>query len=900
MSSRESLNDIPKQYNPAAAESKWYAYWEKNNYFHSEPDSRESFAVVIPPPNVTGVLHMGHMLNNTIQDVLVRRARMKGFNASWVPGTDHASIATEAKVVQKLRKQGIKKSDLSREDFLEHAWEWTNEHGGIILQQLKKLGASCDWKRTRFTLEEDLYEAVIDSFISLYEKGLIYRGNRMVNWDPEAQTALSDEEVIHKEVQSNLYHIRYLIKGTDQYITIATTRPETILADTAVCVHPDDERYAHLVGKTAIIPVANREIKIIADDYVDPEYGTGCLKITPAHDVNDYEIGQKHDLETIDMLNADGTVADIAGHYIGKDRFEARKLIVQDLDTQGHLDKTEQISNNVGYSERTDAVIEPRLSLQWFLKMEDLSKPALEFVMNDDIRFHPSKFKNSYKHWMENIRDWCISRQLWWGHRIPAWFYGSEEHDYVIAKTAEEAIEKARIKSANSELTISDIRQDEDVLDTWFSSWLWPITVFDPNFIRTGKPNKELAYYYPTQDLVTAPEIMFFWVARMIMAGYAFTGEKPFRNVYFHGIVRDEKRRKMSKSLGNSPEPLELIEKYGADGTRAGMLFSSPAGNDLLFDEALCEQGRNFSNKIWNAFRFLTLNMEESETYTPTLEIDHGNIADRWMYSRIQTTLDEMESDFSNYRLNEALKKIYALIWDDFCDWYIEVCKSDQYGENIPKKNLERALGFFEILMKMLHPFMPFITEEIWQRIQKRSDEEALTISSWPESDHAPDETEAMYLFKTIQTHITAIRNIQAEMNLPPRSVLTILIKPKDEKLTDTLRSAEWIYKKLLPVESIEFDSSAEKPKASAASVVSGTEIFIPLEGLIDLSKERERIQKEIDRLEAFLKGIEKKLSNPGFANNAPEAVIQKEKQKQSDAQINLKKLTEQLSEFGD
>src|SRR5690625_620781 len=899
MSSRESLNEIPKHYNPSAVEDKWYEYWEKHNYFHSEPDSRESFTVVIPPPNVTGVLHMGHMLNNTIQDVLVRRARMKGYNACWVPGTDHASIATEAKVVQRLRQKGIKKSDLSRQEFLDHAWEWTNEHGGIILNQLKKLGASCDWKRTRFTLEEDLYKAVIDSFILLYEEGLIYRGNRMVNWDPEAQTAVSDEEVIHKEIQSKLYHIRYPIAGSsDQYVTIATTRPETILADTAICFHPDDARYIQLVVQKAVIPIANREIVIIADEYVDPEYGTGCLKITPAHDTNDYEIGQRHGLDTIDMLREDGTVAEIAGHYIGKDRFEARKLIVKDLKSQGYLVKAEEISNSVGYSERTDAIIEPRLSLQWFLKMDELSKPALEHVMNDDIRFHPAKFKNSYRHWMENIRDWCISRQLWWGHRIPAWFYGSEENEYVIARTAEEALEKARLKSGNPGLRADEIRQDEDVLDTWFSSWLWPVTVFDPDFIRTGKANRDLQYYYPTRDLVTAPEIMFFWVARMIMAGYAFVGEKPFHNVYYHGIVRDEKRRKMSKSLGNSPDPLQLIEKYGADGTRVGMLFSSPAGNDLLFDESLCEQGRNFSNKIWNAYRFLTLNMEEGETYSPTVKIDTDNIADRWMLSRIRTTLDGMEKDFSEYRLNEALKKIYSLIWDDFCDWYIEVCKSDQYGENIPKENLERALGFFEILMKILHPFMPFITEEIWQRIQKRSESEALTISSWPDPEEFVSDPDALQLFSDLQNQVSAIRNIQAEMNLPPRSGLSLIIKPAGEEQAVQFQSADWIYKKLLPVESITFDPASVKPKAAAAAVVNKTEIFVPLEGLIDFDKERKRLQKEIDRLQGFLTGIDKKLSNPGFVENAPDSVVENERKKQADGLTKLKKLTAQLSEF--
>ena len=889
--------DIPKQYDPSATEEKWYSYWENQGYFHSEPDERESYAVVIPPPNVTGVLHMGHMLNNTIQDVLVRRARMLGKNACWVPGTDHASIATEAKVVQKLRKEGITKRDLTRDEFLEHAWEWTREHGGIILQQLKKLGASCDWKRTRFTLEEELYETVIDCFIDLYERGHIYRGQRMVNWDPSAQTALSDEEVIHKEVQSKLYFVRYPVKDSEEFVTIATTRPETILADTAVCVNPDDKRYGHLVGKTAIIPMVNREVPIIADEYVDPEFGTGCLKITPAHDPNDYELGLKHNLEIIDMLNPDGTVAYGIGFYEGKDRFEARKMIVPDLDQAGLLVKVEDMDNKVGYSERTDAVIEPRLSLQWFLRMDELGKPALDNVMNDNIRFHPEKFKNSYRNWMENIRDWCISRQLWWGHRIPAWYYGDGESDYVIARTEEVAIGKAKVKSGNYDLNRADIRQDEDVLDTWFSSWLWPLSVFDPDFIRNKKANRELEYYYPTQDLVTAPEIMFFWVARMIMAGYTFAGEKPFSNVYYHGIVRDQKRRKMSKSLGNSPDPLDLIEQYGADGTRVGMLFSSPAGNDLLFDEALCEQGRNFSNKIWNAFRFLSMNMAEGETYTPSTELDTGNLADTWMMERIRTTLLGMEEDFEKYRLNEALKKIYSLVWDDFCDWYIELCKADGPGQNMPKENLERALGIFEILMKMLHPFMPFITEEIWQRISPRTVDNALTISSWPaESQHEFAVEEK--LFKIIQAQVSAIRNIQAEMNLSPKAALSILIRPKTENLGRQLINAEWIYKKLLPVKQIICDVSVTKPKASAAAVVEGSEIFIPLEGLIDLEKERERIRKEISRLEGFLKSVNGKLSNKGFAENAPDSVVEKERQKKADAETSLEKLREQLVEL--
>ncbi|WP_340105067.1 valine--tRNA ligase [Rhodohalobacter sp. 8-1] len=892
----QQLNDeIPKHYDPTETEDKWYAYWEEHQYFHSEPDDREPFAVVIPPPNVTGVLHMGHMLNNTIQDVLVRRARMQGKNACWVPGTDHASIATEAKVVQKLRKQGIKKSDLSRDKFMDHAWDWTNEHGGIILQQLRTLGASCDWKRTRFTLEEELYEAVIDCFIKLYDDGFIYRGKRMINWDPQAQTALSDEEVIHKEVQSKLYHVRYPIKNSDEYVTIATTRPETILADTAVCVHPDDERYTHLIGKRAIIPMVEREVEIIADDYVDPEYGTGCLKITPAHDTNDYDLGQKHGLEIIDMLNADGTISEAGQFYVGKDRFEARKLIIKDLKDQDLLVDVEEMPNKVGYSERTDAVIEPRLSLQWFCRMDELSKPALENVMNDNIQFHPAKFKNSYAHWMENIRDWCISRQLWWGHRIPAWYFGDEPDEYVIARTEDEAVEKAREKSGNANLSSDDLHQDEDVLDTWFSSWLWPMSVFDG--IRNSE-NEEINYYYPTKDLVTAPEIMFFWVARMIMAGYYFRDEKPFSNVYFHGIVRDEQRRKMSKSLGNSPDPLELIKQYGADGTRVGMLFASPAGNDLLFDENLCEQGRNFSNKIWNAFRFLMMNKQDGTDYSPTTDIDPENLADRWMMSRIKQTLTGVEQDFENYRLNEALKKIYSLVWDDFCDWYIEVSKADTPGEPMPAENLERALGLFELLMKMLHPFMPFLTEEIWQRIQVRSPEEALTISQWPELDADADE-DAIDLFSLIQEQVSAIRNIQSEMGVSPKTELTLHIKTNSQEQAEKLDEQSWIFTKFLSVGSLEFNPDLTKPKASASALVKGTEIFVPLEGLIDLDKERERIQNEIKKTQGFLKSVEGKLSNAKFVENAPDDVVDRERQKKVDALSDIEKLKQMLENLG-
>ncbi|MFH5834046.1 valine--tRNA ligase [Halalkalibaculum sp. DA384] len=886
--------NIPKQYDPSKAEDKWYSYWNDSGFFHSEPDERESYTIVIPPPNVTGVLHMGHMLNNTIQDVLVRRARMQGYNACWVPGTDHASIATEAKVVNKLREEGITKADLTREEFLEHAWDWTHEHGGIILEQLKKLGASCDWERTRFTLEDDLYESVIDCFIELYERGYIYRGKRMINWDPEAQTALSDEEVIHREQQSKLYHVRYDIVGEDASVVIATTRPETILADTAVCVNPDDPRYQSLIGKKAIIPIVEREVPIIADEYVDPEYGSGCLKITPAHDENDYQIGLKHELEIIDMLNSDGTLAEEAQFYVGQDRFEARDSILEDLKQQERVVKVEEISNKVGYSERTDAVIEPRLSLQWFCSMEKMAKPALENVMNDEIQFHPAKFKNSYRHWMENIRDWCISRQLWWGQRIPAWYYGEGAEEYVIAKTKDEAVEKARKKSGTN-LNSDDLEQDEDVLDTWFSSWLWPITVFDG--IR-NPDNEEINYYYPTNDLVTAPEIMFFWVARMIMSGYEFRGEKPFSNVYYTGIVRDSQRRKMSKSLGNSPDPLDLIDQYGADGVRVGMLFSSPAGNDLLFEESLCEQGRNFANKIWNAFRFLAMNVKENTEYGAELEIDEENLADRWMLAKVHNTIREVEKDFETFRINEALKKIYSLIWDDFCDWYIELIKADEAGAKIPADRLARGLNFFEILLKLLHPFMPFLTEEIWQRMRERANDEAIIVAPWPEADETLIGERDIALFTTIQQMVSAIRNIRAEFNVPMRADIDLRIKARNEKLATQLQQNEWIFRKLQDIGSFDVTTDLQQPQASASSVVEGSEIFVPLEGLIDLDKERQRIEKEIDRLEGFLKSVNGKLGNEQFVENAPDDVVQRERDKKEDTETNLEKLRGILEEL--
>lgn len=898
MSSEKNISEIPAQYDASKVEDKWYAYWMENNYFHSEPDDRESFTVVIPPPNVTGVLHMGHMLNNTIQDVLVRRARMQGYNACWVPGTDHASIATEAKVVRKLRSKGITKKDLTREEFLDHAWEWTHEHGGIILEQLKKLGASCDWDRTAFTMDEDYSESVIDVFIDLHEKGKIYRGERMINWDPAAQTTLSDEEVIHKEVDSKLYHVRYKIVGEDEFVTIATTRPETILGDTAVCVNPDDERYTHLQGKKVMVPLVNREIPVIQDDYVDMEFGTGCLKITPAHDVNDYEIGQKHGLETIDVLNADGSMSEAAQLYIGEDRFEVRKKIANDLEEAGHLVEVENYKNKVGFSERTDVPIEPRLSLQWWVDMDQLSKPALDNVMDDTVEFHPAKFKNSYRHWMENIRDWNISRQLWWGHRIPVFYYGEGHDDYVVAKSMEEALPKAQEKSGNKDLKASDLKQDEDVLDTWFSSWLWPISVFDPDYIRTGKANKELQYYYPTKDLVTAPEIMFLWVARMIVSGYEYMDDKPFDNVYYTGIVRDKKGRKMSKSLGNSPDPLELIKKYGADGIRMGMLFATPAGNDLPFDEKLCEQGRNFCNKIWNAFRFLTMNMEDGEKYEPTLEINNEDISDRWMAARIQQTIQEVNKDFDNYKLNDALKKVYSLIWDDFCDWYIELAKPEVYGEKIPVDKLNTALGFFEQLMKLLHPFMPFISEEIYQHIQERSAEEALLISEWPKTDDAKLNEDDLKLFSTLQQMVSSLRNIRSEVNVSPKEELDVLISTKEQSTADALLRNQLVLKKLESIQSLTISTQIDKPKVYSSSIVDGNELFVPLEGLVDFGKERERIQKEIDRLEGFLSGIEKKLANKGFINNAPENVVELEKKKKTDTEDSLAKLREQLKDF--
>nr|MBP9152405.1 valine--tRNA ligase [Flavobacteriales bacterium] len=833
-------------------------------------------------PNVTGVLHMGHMLNNTIQDVLVRRARMQGKNACWVPGTDHASIATEAKVVNKLKEQGINKWDLSREEFLEHAWEWTHKHGGIILEQLKKLGASCDWERTRFTMEDDLSDAVIDVFIDLHAKGLVYKGHRMVNWDPSALTAVSDEEVNHKEVQSKLYYVKYQVEGTDEWLTIATTRPETILGDTAICINPNDERFKHLHGKRAIVPMVNRSIPIIQDEYVDIEFGTGCLKVTPAHDENDYNLGKKHNLDTIDILNPNGTLSEAAQFFIGEDRFVVRKKIAKELEALGHLVKVEEYMNKVGYSERTDAVIEPRLSEQWFVNMKKLGEPALENVLNGNIQFHPSKFVNTYNHWMENVREWCISRQLWWGQRIPAWYAPNGE--YVIAKTAEDALDKFKLKIENCQLSIADLKQDEDVLDTWFSSWLWPISVFngfkDPD-------NKDINYYYPTNDLVTAPEILFFWVARMVMAGYEYRGELPFKNVYLTGIVRDKQGRKMSKSLGNSPDPIGLIEQYGADGVRVGMLLSSPAGNDLLFDEGLCLQGRNFSNKIWNSFRLIK-GWEIDETLPQPAE---AKIAIEWFRSRFNQELEVLNDHYDKFRLSDALMTTYKMVWDDFCSWYLEMVKPE-YQKPIDRKTLDATVDFLEQLLKVLHPFTPFITEEIWDLMGERSEKDRMIISAWPAV--ASVDKDLLAGFELAEKAIMEIRRIRNEKQIAPKEKLNLLIKDTSKGLMhQALTSFNPVIQKLTNLDSIA--STSEAPASAAGFVIKGVEFFVPLEGLVDAGEEKEKLQKELEYTKGFLNSVVKKLSNERFVAGAPEQVIAIERTKQADAEAKIKALEEQL-----
>jgi valyl-tRNA synthetase len=875
--------EISSKYNPATTEDKWYAHWMKKGYFHSEPDEREPYVIVIPPPNVTGVLHMGHMLNNTIQDVLIRRARMQGKNALWVPGTDHASIATEAKVVNKLKEQGIQKNDLSREAFLEHAWEWTHKHGGIILDQLKKLGASCDWQRTKFTMDDDMSESVLQVFVDLYNKGLIYRGYRMINWDPEAKTTVSDEEVIYKESQSKLYYLRYQIEGEDDFVTIATTRPETILGDTAVCYHPEDERFQHLKGKHVIVPIANRSIPLIADEYVDREFGTGCLKITPAHDPNDKILGDKYQLEFIDIFNDDATLNEHGLHYKGMDRFACRKAIVKELESNGSLVKTEDYQNKVGTSERTGAVIEPRLSYQWFLAMEKLAEPALKAVMEDAIQLVPEKFKNTYRHWMENVRDWNISRQLWWGHRIPAWYYGDGMQDFVVAMNEIDALNAARAKTGNPDLQISSLHQEDDVLDTWFSSWLWPISVFDG--IRNPN-NPDIKYYYPTNDLVTAPEILFFWVARMIMAGYEWQNDKPFKAVYLTGIVRDKLGRKMSKSLGNSPDPIDLMKTYGADGVRVGMLLTSPAGNDLPFDEALCEQGRNFNNKIWNAMRLVKgwqIDSQLPQDQTAALAVD-------WFRARLDQTLTQIEDHFSKYRLSDALMAAYKLTWDDFCSWYLEMIKP-QPGQAIDSQTLEATIGFFEDLMKLLHPFMPFITEEIWHLLRQRNEGDDLIVARMPSGKAFNQKLLADFDFTA--ELINGIRKLRASKNIPFRDALEVQIVDKNGDYNSLF---EGIIAKLCNLSRISLTES--QMEGAFGFVIKSTEVFVPLTDVVNPEEERKKLKEELIYTQGFLNSVNKKLSNERFVSGAPEQVVARERQKKADAEARIKVIEQQLKSF--
>ncbi len=870
------MSDFAAKYDPKLIEDKWYDKWIKDNLFHSEPDEREPYCIVIPPPNVTGILHMGHMLNNTIQDVLVRRARMQGKNACWVPGTDHASIATEAKVVAKLKEEGIDKKNLTRDEFLSHAWEWKEKHGGIILEQLKKLGASCDWQRTRFTMEDALYESVIDVFVDLYNKGLIYRGIRMVNWDPKALTALSDEEVIFKEQNSKLYYLKYKIETEDNFVVVATTRPETILGDTAVCVHPEDERYSHLKGKKVIIPIVNRAVPIIFDEYVDREFGTGALKITPAHDINDYTLGLKHKLDSIDIFNDNGALNQFGMQYEGMDRFDCRKKIVEDLREADLMFKEEDYINKIGCSERTDAVIEPKLSVQWFLKMEDISKEALRVVEDDEVKFHPAKFKNTYRHWMENVKDWCISRQLWWGQRIPAYYLPNKE--IVVAKSSEEALKIALNKFPNENYTLNDLKQDEDVLDTWFSSWLWPISVFDG--IRYPE-NKDIKYYYPTNDLITAPEILFFWVARMIIAGLEYKEEIPFKNVYLTGIVRDKQGRKMSKSLGNSPDPIGLIENYGADGVRVGMLMSSPAGNDLLFDESYCEQGRNFSNKIWNALRLIK-GWEIADIEQP----QHSKIAIDWFREKLNETLIELEDDFAKYRLSESLMKVYKLIWDDFCSWFLEIIKP-AYQMPINKETYNQTIMLFEDLMKVLHPYMPFLTEEIYHIIGERNENDYIMIAQMPKIFESRSTIVSDFAFA--QEKIAAIRQVRNEKNIAQKIALELFVK---ESSNDN-KEFDGIIAKLCNISNLEY--IADKKEGALSVMVRTTEMFIPLGDTINKEEEIKKLQNDLKYYEGFAKSVKGKLSNEKFVSGAPAQVVENERKKLSDAEQKISSITEQL-----
>ena len=870
---------VADKYTPQEIESKWYEYWIDNKLFHSEPDAREPYTIVIPPPNVTGMLHMGHMLNNTLQDVLMRRARQKGKNACWVPGTDHASIATEAKVVAKLKAEGIDKASLTREEFLRHAWEWKEKHGGIILKQLRKLGASCDWDRTCFTMDEIRTQSVIKVFVDLYNKGKIYRGVRMVHWDPAAKTALSDEEVIYKESQGKLYYLRYKIEGTDRYIIVATTRPETILGDTAVCLNPDDERYADIPADArVIVPLVGRSIPVIRDSYVDIGFGTGALKVTPAHDVNDYMLGEKYGLESIDIFNDDGTINDKVGLYVGMDRFECRRIIEADLEKAGLMEKVEPYTNNVGYSERTGVAIEPKLSMQWFMSMEEIAKPATRAVMEDAIKFIPAKYKNTYRHWMENIKDWCISRQLWWGQRIPAYYL--PKGGYVVAETAEQALEMARAKTGDATLTASDLRQDEDVLDTWFSSWLWPISVFDG--IRNPH-NPEIEYYYPTSDLITAPDIIFFWVARMIMAGYEYRGEKPFGNVYFTGIVRDKLGRKMSKQLGNSPDPLDLIAKYGADGMRVAMMLSSSAGNDVMFDEALCEQGRNFGNKIWNAYRLIN-GWTVDETLTQS---DNNALAVEWFRNAFAKALAEIEDNFSSYRISEAFMRIYKLFWDDFSGWYLEMVKP-AYGSPADRKTIDATRHYFDMLMRLIHPFMPFVTEEIWQDLTPRAKGESIMYAPAPAVEQWDEALLAR--FELVKETITDIRNVRKQKNIAQKQPLLLKV------IVDENYPASYapVIVKMGNISAIE--TVTEKDPAAAAFIVKTTQYFVPLGDNIDREAETKRLTADLEYLEGFLASVMKKLSNERFVNSAPEKVVANERAKKADAEAKIAAIREQLA----
>ena len=888
--------ELAKNYNPQEVENKWYQYWMDHKLFASKPDGRTPYTVVIPPPNVTGVLHMGHMLNETIQDILVRRARMEGKNACWVPGTDHASIATEAKVVNRLAEQGVKKSDLTRDEFLKHAWNWTEEHGGIILQQLRRVGASCDWDRTAFTMDEERSKSVIHVFVDLYRKGLIYRGVRMVNWDPKAQTALSDEEVVYKEEHTKLYYMKYYVADDDlsgatgeegeiihhdergRYAVVATTRPETIMGDVAMCINPADPKNHWLRGKKVIVPLVNRVIPVIEDDYVDINFGTGCLKVTPAHDVNDYMLGEKYNLEAIDIFNPDATLSEAAGMYVGQDRFDVRKQIAIDLQEAGLMEKVEDYDNKIGCSERTGVPIEPKLSMQWFLRMQHFADLALPPVMNDDIKFYPAKYKNTYRHWLENIKDWCISRQLWWGHRIPAYYLPGG--GFVVAETLDEALTLAREQSGNAQLQAADLRQDEDALDTWFSSWLWPISLFK-GISEPG--NAEFQYYYPTADLVTGPDIIFFWVARMIMAGYEFTGEMPFRNVYFTGIVRDKLGRKMSKSLGNSPDPLELIDKFGADGVRMGMMLSAPAGNDILFDEALCDQGRSFCNKIWNAFRLVQgwqvdASLEQPET---------ARLAVAWFEAALRKATDEIADLFKKYRLSEALMQVYHLFWDEFSSWYLEMVKP-AYGAPIDATTYQAVLAAFDHLLHLLHPFMPFITEELWQHLAERKEGESIMVSAMQVTAPQPDDAALLAAVEAAKAVVQGVRAIRNSKNIAQREVLDLLVMGQDP-----VPACRPLIVKMACVSGVQVAN--EKPQAAQTFMVGTTEYAVPLGALIDVEAERAKAEAEIKRLEGFLAGVQKKLSNERFVNNAPAAVVELERKKMSDAESKIATLKQTL-----